>query len=199
MIVRHSAINRFCHWVNAIAIFILIFSGFYINSPESFSIFKNMDNARGFHFAFAYLLIFGFVLRLVFGYINKEGKDLIFRPIRDTLWMPSLAKYYLFLSDTHPDYGKYNPGQRGMYTGLILFVFLQILTGFILLFPNSFVGLAGFFGGYIVVRLIHLYLTWIFVLCILVHVYLDLAEGLPGLKSMFTGKIPEDFHGSAHK
>ena len=102
------------------------------------------------------------------------------------------------MSDSHPDYGKYNPGQRGMYTGLILFVFIMIFTGFILLFPNSFVGLAAFFGGYIVIRIIHLAVTWIFILCILVHVYLDMVEGLPGLMSMFTGKIPEDYHSKAH-
>lgn len=199
MIVRHSAINRFCHWVNAISIFLLILTGFYIHSPEQFRIFSNMDTPRMLHFAMAYVLIFGFVLRLVFGYFNRDGQDILYRPIKDTLWLPSLAKYYLFLSDTHPDYGKYNPGQRAMYTGLIFMVLVQIITGFILLFPNSWVGLAGFLGGYIVVRIIHLVVTWIFLLCILVHVYLDFAEGLPGIKSIFTGKIPADFHSSSHE
>ncbi len=198
MLIRHTAINRFCHWVNAIAIFLLILTGFYINSPQQFHIFSNMDTPRMLHFAMAYLLIFGFILRIVFGFFYKEGKDLIFRPIRDTLWMPSLAKYYLFLSDEHPDYGKYNPGQRAMYTTMILLVVIQIITGFILMFPNSWVGLAGFFGGYIVVRIVHLVVTWIFLLFIMVHVYLDLADGITGLKSIFTGKIPSDHPHAKH-
>ncbi|MEQ8237176.1 MAG: hypothetical protein ABRQ23_10375, partial [Syntrophomonadaceae bacterium] len=57
---------------------------------------------------------------------------------------------------------------------------------------------AYFFGGYLVVRMIHYIITWIFVIMVLVHVYLDMAEGFPVLMSMFTGKIPADFHHGYH-
>jgi hypothetical protein len=42
--------------------------------------------------------------------------------------------------------------------------------------------------------MIHYCVTWIFVIMFLVHFYLDMAEGLPGLWSMIHGKIPADFH-----
>jgi Ni/Fe-hydrogenase 1 B-type cytochrome subunit len=33
----------------------------------------------------------------------------------------------------------------------------------------------------------------------MLHVYLDVAEGIPILKSMFTGKILADFHHGYHE
>jgi Ni/Fe-hydrogenase 1 B-type cytochrome subunit len=41
--------------------------------------------------------------------------------------------------------------------------------------------------------------TWLFVLSVLAHVYLDVSEGIPVLKSMFTGKLPADFDHGVHE
>ena len=34
---------------------------------------------------------------------------------------------------------------------------------------------------------------------VMIHVYLDVAEGIPVLMSIFTGKIPADFHHGYHE
>ena len=109
-----------------------------------------------------------------------------------------MIKYYLFLSDSHPDYGKYNPGQKMMYTGWLAMVLIQIITGFILYKPDLFMFWGGLLGGLVALRVVHYIVTWLFVLSVMAHVYLDLSEGIPVLLSMFTGKIPKDFHGSEH-
>jgi Ni/Fe-hydrogenase 1 B-type cytochrome subunit len=75
----------------------------------------------------------------------------------------------------------------------------MIITGFIMYKPLTFGFMASWIGGFLVVRIIHYVITWIFVLCILAHLYLDIAEGIPVLKSMFTGKIPTDFHHGYHE
>lgn len=179
-----------------ISITLLAFTGFYIHAPLTWGwAFDNMDNARMLHFAMAYVLTFGVIGRVYYAIAAKDAHNIVFRPIRDTLWMPSLAAYYLFLKDSHPYYGKYNPGQRMMYTGWLFMAIVMIITGFILYAPNALMGWAGALGGYIVVREIHYVTNWLFVISVLVHVYLDLAEGIPGLVSMFTGKIPVGFHG----
>lgn len=180
-----------------VAIMLLILTGFYIHAPQSFPIFGNMDGARMVHFAMAYLLCFSVLLRVYYAIVAKDAHNIVFNPIKDTKNFPSMMKYYLFLSDSHPDYGKYNPGQKMMYTGWLVMALIQIVTGFILYKPQVafWANLGDVLGGDILIRLIHLIVTWLFVLSILAHVYLDVSEGTPVLKSMFTGKIPEGFHG----
>ncbi|NLW44288.1 MAG: Ni/Fe-hydrogenase, b-type cytochrome subunit [Syntrophomonadaceae bacterium] len=196
---RHSIWIRIFHWTNMIAIIMLILTGFYIHAPQSFKLFSSMDTARTIHFAMAYVLTFGVIGRVYYAIVAKDAKNIVYRPIEDTKKLPSMLKYYLFLADDHPYYGKYNPGQKGMYTAWLVMAILMIITGFILYKPHLFLGLSGLLGGFLVVRIIHYAINWLFVITIMVHVYLDIAEGIPILKSMFTGKIPEDFHHGYHE
>lgn len=196
---RHSIWLRLFHWINMIAITMLILTGFYIHAPQSFRLFSNMDIARSIHFALAYVLCISYVCRIYYAIVADDAKNIIYDPIKDTKKLPSMIKYYLFLEDDHPFYGKYNPGQKAMYTGLIFMVLIMAITGFIMYKPLTFGFMAGWLGGFLVVRMIHYIFTWLFVLCIMAHLYLDIAEGLPVLKSMFTGKIPADFHHGYHE
>ena len=196
---RHSPWIRICHWINMISITTLVLTGFYINSPLEFRLFNNMDFPRMLHFIMAFVLCFGTLLRVYYAIATKDWKNIIYQPIKDTMKLPSMLKYYLFLSDSHPYYGKYNPGQKGMYTMWLALILVQIITGFMLYLPNSFVALGGALGGMMVVRLIHLVVTWLFVITVVLHVYLDVSEGVPVLKSMFTGKLPADFDHGVHE
>jgi len=198
MELRHPLWIRLLHWSNMISITMLCLTGFYIHAPQSFRLFENMDNARTFHFAFAMLLIVGVFWRIYLGFATGDWKNIVYAPIKDTKKLPSMIKYYTFLAKDHPFYGKYNPGQKAMYTSVFVLAIVMIITGFILYKPVTFASWAYFFGGYLVVRMIHYIITWIFVIMVLVHVYLDLAEGLPVLVSMFTGKMPADFHHGYH-
>ena len=199
MEVRHSIWLRLFHWINMIAITMLILTGFYIHAPQVFKLFGSMNTARTIHFIMAYLLCFGVVGRVYYAIVADDAKNVVYEPINDTKKLPSMIKYYLFLADDHPFYGKYNPGQKGMYTGVLVMALLMIFTGFIMYKPMTFGFMTGWLGGYLVVRIIHYAITWILVLCILAHLYLDIAEGIPILKSMFTGTIPTDFHHGYHE
>lgn len=193
MILRHPLAIRFWHWWNVVAMFALGLSGFYIHAPLTFKLFSTMDTARTIHFVAMWMLAWGIVYRVFYAIYTKDYKNVVFR-LRDFKDFWSLTLYYLFIKNTHPDYGKYNPGQKLMYTFIPIFAIVQGITGFIMYWPNTFNGLAYALGGFIVIRMIHYCVTWIFVLMFLVHFYLDMAEGLPVLWSMIHGKIPADFH-----
>ncbi len=193
MIQRHPAAIRVFHWTNMISITLLTLTGFYIHSPLQFTLFSSMDTPRTIHFIFMWVLIFGTIARVWYAVYTKDYRNVLFR-LSDIKDFGSLAKYYLFISNKHPDYGKYNPGQKAMYTGVVLLILVQVITGFIMYYPTGLATWAFALGGPLVIRLIHYCVTWLFILLVMVHVYLDLAEGMPVLKSMFTGKIQEDFH-----
>ncbi len=199
MELRHPLWLRLLHWSNMISITMLCLTGFYIHAPLTFRLFENMDNARTTHFAFAMVLFIGVVVRIYMALATGDWRNIVYDPIKDTKKFPSMIKYYLFLAKDHPYYGKYNPGQKGMYTAVFVLALFQVLSGFILYKPEFFTSWAYFFGGFLVVRLLHYIVTWIFVLMVLIHVYLDVAEGIPVLMSIFTGKIPADFHHGYHE
>lgn len=199
MELRHPLWLRLLHWSNMISITLLCLTGFYIHAPQTFRLFSNMNNPRMLHFAMAYLLTIGLVMRIYFAIATKDYKNIVYQPIKDTMKLPSMLLYYTFFKKSHPYYGKYNPGQKAMYTGWVFMALLQIITGFVLYMPNTFAAVGGFMGGLVAVRLIHYIVTWLFVLSVMAHVYLDMSEGIPVLMSMFTGKMPADFDHGTHE
>ena len=158
-----------------------------------FSAVRQYGRSKNGSFAMACVLCFGVVLRVYYAIAAKDAHNIVFNPKKDIPNLPSMMKYYLFMSNSHPDYGKYNPGQKAMYTGWLFMALIQIVTGFILNKPQVafWANLGDYLGGDIAIRLVHLIVTWLFVLTVLAHVYLDVSEGVPVLKSMFTGKIRE--------
>jgi Ni/Fe-hydrogenase 1 B-type cytochrome subunit len=191
---RHTLAVRFFHWWNAVSIILLLLTGFYIHTPHGFPIFSSMDVARKIHFIFMYALIAGLIGRLYYAFISGDYKN--FKPrLADFPNMFGLMKYYLFLSDELPDFGeKYNPGQKMMYAGFVPLIIIQIITGFILYWPTALNHWAAWFGGAMVVRIIHYAVAWIFVYCVAVHLYLDLSEGIASIAGMITGYRPADLH-----
>jgi Ni,Fe-hydrogenase I cytochrome b subunit len=82
---RHSVWIRIFHWINMVAIMLLIFTGFYIHAPQSFRLFGNMDGARMVHFAMAYVLCFGVVLRVYYAIAAKDAKNIVFNPLYNSV------------------------------------------------------------------------------------------------------------------
>jgi Ni/Fe-hydrogenase 1 B-type cytochrome subunit len=199
MELRHPLWLRLLHWWNMVSILLLCLTGYSIHSPQTIHLFGSMSNARMIHFVMGYVLLIGLVMRIYFAMVTKDYKNIVYQPIKDTMKLPSMLKYYLFLAKSHPFYGKYNPGQKAMYTGWVFMALIQIITGFILYMPNTFMALGGLLGGLMTVRLIHYIVTWLFVLTILAHVYLDMSEGVPVLMSMVTGEMPADFDHGTHE
>ena len=132
MELRHPLWLRLLHWSNMISITMLVLSGFYIHAPQSWGwLFANMDNARMTHFSFAMILFVGVVVRLYMAFATGDWRNIVYQPIKDTLKFPSMIMYYLFLRKDHPYYGKYNPGQKGMYSAVFVLALFQVYSGFI--------------------------------------------------------------------
>lgn len=192
-ILYHTLPARILHWVNAVSIGILTLTGFYIHWPTGFGIFSSMDTARKLHFIFMYVVFYGVLIRVYYARVSGDYRDIMFRPA-DLKGLPVLARYYFFLTKNLPDFGKYNPGQKVMYTGWAVLMAVQAVTGFILYWPTAFAGLAEALGGVMAMRLVHYLVTWIFVVTVTLHVYLSLLGGLTVLKSIFTGFMPAGVH-----
>ncbi len=183
-VLKHDIFERITHWVLAFSVIILIVSGLSIRYPGSFG-FKTMNGARYIHFIFMYALIFSTLFHIYHSFV-AEFKNDIFKP-SDIKGLGPVIKYYLFLSDTLPPHEKYNALQKLTYNLLWILIILQALTGIVLYVPLKFEGLTLLFGGLMSARVLHDFLTYIFIAFIISHLYLVLSEGVSSVWTMITG------------
>ena len=171
----HPLMARFLHWSWAFAMLLLGLTGFYIHDPDWIPVF-NMDTARLIHFIAAYFVIFLVVGRIYYAFAIGDWRDLLVR-LKDPLEMRNVIAYYMGVKKDKPDWGKYNPGQRFVYFGWLPLLILQAFTGFALLEWTTFQWVTDALGGLVWVRLIHLLLTWGFVVSVMAHLYLGSLAG----------------------
>ena len=88
----------------------------------------------------------------------------------------------------HPRFtSKYNALQRIAYFAVPVAGFLSVATGWAIHKPMQLYWLTAIFGGYDKARVWHFWLMWVFILFVVPHVILVLADGWDTLRSMIVG------------
>ena len=199
---------RAMHWLAALAIVVLVVTGFYIGEPYFMTAGEASDNylmgtMRFVHFAAAGLLVATGIVRFywLFAGTKYERLPALF-PVRPRDWrnLFEQVKHYLMLRSAHaPHYLGHNPLQQFAYTGVYLVVVVMVLTGFSLyglynpggFFYDGFAWLAPLMGGAQGVRFIHHVLTWVILIFIPIHIYLgiraDVTEREGAISSIING------------
>ena len=209
---RHHWVVRLTHWVNVVALTIMVGSGLEIFNAypafarrgETFCCFPEgrhpapdfltfggwLAGARNWHFAMMWLLVVNGLVYLAFIYLHGEWRDLVPRRgiVRDSVEM---VRFYLGLRRDHPRQGKHNALQRTAYFSLPVVGALTVLSGIAIWKPVQLAPLTALFGGYVWARYIH-FLSMIVVVVLAVgHVFMVLAVDPYSLRSMITGGYDE--------
>ncbi len=173
-----TAPARLAHWFHVASLAVLVFTGFYIHSPFLAGGGETMAWMRFFHFTAMYIFAYGFLVRTlymcVFTSLIPECTRILPLP-RNLSGIGDVLAYYLFLKDTHAEYGRYNPLQGLTYfvTGLLILV--MAFTGFAMyggwLHPE-FAWVNTLLGGLPVTRLVHYLGMWVLVCITAMHIYL---------------------------
>lgn len=199
---------RAMHWIAAIAIVVLIATGFYIGKPyflgrgEASPGFL-MGYVRFAHFIAAGVLVMTGIVRLYWLLAGNQFERLpALFPIRsrDFTNLVRQVKYYLMIQpEKAPHYLGHNPIQQLSYTFTYLVGVLMVATGFTMygqanpggFFYTLTAPVASLLGGLQVVRFLHHTATWWFVIFPIMHIYLavraDIMERGGGLSSIFSG------------
>lgn len=181
---KHDIGERVIHWCMALSIIALIITGLNIRYPGL--IFgMTMNTARFTHFISMYVLIFSWVAH-TYHTIMVEWQDEV-AGWKDIKALPRVMMYYLFLSDEHPRYAKYNPLQKISYNIIWFCILIQIVTGLPMYWPEKTIWLTDMLGGIMALRILHDFMTYIFITYLLFHVYLVLADDIRALWAMFHG------------
>jgi thiosulfate reductase cytochrome b subunit len=185
---------RIMHWINAVAIILMIMSGWqiYNASPlfkftfsHSITLGDWLGGALLWHFAAMWMLMVNGLIYLVTGFATGRfaGKLLPITP-RGVL---SDTKAALTGKLSHEDLSKYNQVQKLLYAGIIVVGVLVVLSGLSIWKPVQLQWLTALFGGYNVARYVHFFCMAAIVAFMVVHV--ALAVLVPkSLRAMIIGR-----------
>lgn len=210
---RHPLRRRINHWINALAMLIMIGSGWRIYNwypalPFSFEFPQwislggttpyaqplhgedGLANALAWHFGAMWLLAINFVVYVADGFISRHF-------LRDFLPVGPRAFVADFKAAAtgHLDHrlGTYNAVQKVFYWGVILATLVMLLSGLAIWKPVQFSSLATLFGGYETARVVHFLGMASIVGFLVVHVALTILVPKT-LVAMVTGEASEKEH-----
>jgi thiosulfate reductase cytochrome b subunit len=190
--VIHPVWVRVTHWINAIAMIVMILSGWQIYNasplfPFDFPIGLGgwLAGALLWHFAAMWLLVINGLVYLTLGIATGRFQHKLF-PIRPSEVVRDLLAA-LRGTLSHADLSVYNAVQRLLYLGVILAGIAVVLSGLSIWKPVQFQALTAFFGGYNTARYVHFAAMSAIVAFLVVHV--TLAVLVPkSLRAMIIGR-----------
>jgi len=190
----HPRWVRVCHWINALAILVMIGSGWQIYNasplfdftfPGSITLGGWLAGALLWHFAAMWVLVVNGIVYVTLGIVTGRFRRKLL-PIRPAEVIADV-KAALTLKLAHDDLSHYNAVQKVLYSGVILAGIVIVLSGLSIWKPVQFQELAALFGGYDAARYVHFLAMSAIVGFLIVH--LALALIVPkSLRAMVIGR-----------
>ncbi|EIW19999.1 MULTISPECIES: cytochrome b/b6 domain-containing protein [Pelosinus] len=181
---------RLFHWVMSSAVIVLLFTGLYMDDPWS-RLQLPMEAVRKTHTLFSSILIVNLVGHLYYYLYTNRITEILILP-RDWVNVPSFMRYVFFISEGHPNFGRYNPGQKLIFSLWFLAVIIVAITGSAMLYSGSSQWLQWKLGGLNAIRMLHYSVAIFFAMSIPLHLYLVFTESPANLQAMFTGYIHKE-------
>ncbi len=203
----HPLPVRIMHWINALAIIVMIGSGWkiyndevlfgWLHFPDWITIGGEAQGALQWHFFAMWILAINGLAYLSYGIATGRFRKKLY-PIRP-LELVADIRDALALRLSHTDITRYNAVQKLLYAGIIVVVAVQIISGLVVWKPMQFSELTTLFYDFQGARLAHFIGMAAIVLFILVHVALALLVPKT-LLAMITGgpKVDQSRQDHAH-
>jgi thiosulfate reductase cytochrome b subunit len=193
--VIHPRWVRVTHWINALAMLMMIGSGWqiydasalfrFIQFPRHLALGEWLGGALLWHFAAMWLLVINGVAYVALGILTGRFRRKLF-PIRPREVINDfIAALHGKLS--HDDLTVYNAVQRLLYLGVLLAGIVIVLSGLSIWKPVQLQWLTALFGGYDAARYVHFFAMALIVGFLTVHVVLALIVP-KSLRAMLFGR-----------
>lgn len=181
MYVRMTKNERIQHGTLAVSFIILVITGFALRFPDAWWVVPVRDISPWMfeirslaHRIAGVLMILVSLYHIYYIFAVPRGKELVrdlLPRIKDATDLIGAFKYYFGLSETKPKFSRFSYIEKAEYWALIWGTIVMVVTGFILWFDNTFMGLLTKLG-WDVARTIHYYEAWLATLAIVVwHFY----------------------------
>lgn len=197
----HPLPLRLMHWTNAVAMIVMIGSGWqiyndevlfgWLHFPSWITIGDGAEGALQWHFLAMWILVFNGTAYLAYGLKTGRFRRMLL-PIHPHEVLLEIRKA-LRLNLEHDDLTRYNAVQRLLYVGIIAVIIVQVLSGLIIWKPVQLSELSFLFYDFQGARLAHFIGMVAIVGFVLVHVALALIVPQT-LVAMLKGgpRVPKD-------
>jgi thiosulfate reductase cytochrome b subunit len=192
--VIHPGWVRVCHWINALAILVMIGSGWQIYDasplfnftfPRQIALGNWLAGGIMWHFAAMWVLVVNGIVYVALGLVTGRFRRKLL-PIYPREVVTDIRDALTFKL-THDDLSHYNAVQKLLYAGVIFAGFIIVLSGLSIWKPVQFQELTALFGGYDTARYVHFFAMASIVGFLVVHISLALLVP-KSLRAMVTGR-----------
>jgi len=204
---------RIWHWINFLAIVVLFITGLYIGNPffsgphgveatYAYSEGLTMGLIRKVHFIAGYILLAGFLFRVLIAVFSKRDRMLVPKFWKRYYWesLKDVTLKYTFLKkDSEGKEYIRNACARTAYPLVYLAILFMIMTGFAMYGRSNPGGFWDFLLGWVIdllggefsVHVWHHWVAWLIVVAAVLHVYFVIREEIVRkngeLSSMISG------------
>jgi len=196
-ILVHPLIVRITHWVNVLAVLIMLTSGWAIYNasplfgfsfPQAITLGGWLAGALQWHFAGMWLFAVNGLVYVLYGIFSGHFRRKLL-PVSPRAVIRDIADAFRGRL-AHEDLAVYNAAQRAAYLALVFFLILLIATGLALWKPVQLYWLAALMGDYEGARYLHFFAMAAVALLVIVHVVMAIAVPRT-LPPMVTGRLRE--------
>ena len=173
----HPLVVRITHWINALAILIMVTSGWRIYNasplfpfriPNELTLGGWLAGALQWHFAAMWLLVINGIVYLTYGIVSGHFRRKLFPLTPGAVFRDVLGALRGKLA--HEDLTVYNAAQRAAYLAIVVCLVVLVFSGLAIWKPVQFQEIAWIMGGYEGARFLHFGAMALMVLIVLVHV-----------------------------
>jgi thiosulfate reductase cytochrome b subunit len=173
----HPLVVRIAHWVNVLAVLIMITSGWAIYNasplfgfsfPDGITLGGWLAGALLWHFAGMWLFAINGLVYLLYGILSGHFRRKLL-PISPRAVLHDIGQAVRGHL-AHEDLSVYNAAQRAAYLALIFFLVMLIATGLAIWKPVQLYWLASLMGDYEGARYLHFFAMSAVALIVFVHV-----------------------------
>ena len=192
----HPLPVRVTHWVNALAILVMVASGWRIYNasplfdfsfPNDLTLGGWLAGALQWHFTAMWLLALNGLIYLAYGIVSGHLLRRMLPISSRTLVADVLSALRGRLS--HADLSVYNAAQRAAYLGAIALAIGLVLSGLAIWKPVQLYSLSSLMGDYEGARLLHFFAMATMAFIVVVHVIMVLLVPRT-FPTMITGRAP---------
>ncbi|MDL2169679.1 MULTISPECIES: cytochrome b/b6 domain-containing protein [Asaia] len=198
-----APIIRLTHWAGALAMLVMISSGWQIYNaspilnfefPAAITLGGWLGGGIAWHFAAMWVLMGAGLVYVVYGAASGHFRNDL-RPAGPRPVVRDIGQA-LHLNLSHKA-GHYNAVQRALYTGVLMVAVLTVTTGLSIWKPVQLGWLTWLFGGYDIARCIHFAMMSLIVGFLLLHVALALMVPATLWGMVFGRRMPDSDKESA--
>lgn len=199
----YTIYERLWHWIQAIVIVLLIFTGLIIHKPDMFGLFDFKDSVLV-HNVLGFILLADALLSAFYHLASGEIKQYLPQPRGFFHNMIEQAIFYvngIFKHEKHPfektPQHKLNPMQQLTYFVILnVLLPLQVISGISIWGMQKWPWLGESLGGLPVLAPIHSLIAWLFASFIVLHIYLTTTGHTPlaGIQAMIDGWDEVEVH-----